>query len=218
MAFRALQKTRTLLLTAMSLWLAASTFAAEYSYFITADGSTYWTNGVIGINPEKIEEAKHAPDARPAELDPEGNWGLFGYDCQVSLRFEKPEFSTNEPITATLIVRNVGTNECTFCFKPFFTFNIANSISIINPQGTVLERSDLPLMKSGRLSRIVNSTGHDWYWLGPGTQNKFKLDLKSHFDLPPGRYVVYGQVQLQDSETKIFSNEIQSGNAVITIR
>ena len=48
------------------------------------------------------------PKCRPAEDDPEGHWGAPSEGYQLSIRLEKETFTNGEPITASVLLRNVS--------------------------------------------------------------------------------------------------------------
>jgi hypothetical protein len=79
-------------------------------FYFTLDDSltTYDAKGRLIIRPQKIREASLAQESRPAKDDPEGHWGAIIEGFQLSIRFRKRLFCSNEVITATCIIRNVA--------------------------------------------------------------------------------------------------------------
>ena len=195
-----------------------SLIAEDFPFFITDDGHVYQetTNGGRFIRPEKYREALQAKESRPANLDIEGNWGQVTFGTQVSLRFANATFSTNEPVIATLIIRNVGDQEGNYLHR---ADEVANSLVVIGPQGKPLERTDVSKPADARMaSAIAAVTRIHPYFLSPGMQRKFEVDLQTHFDLSaPGRYTVYARPGVLNPATRKYT-EIQSGNATITVK
>jgi hypothetical protein len=57
-----------------------------------------------------IEAAQKSPESRPADQDPEGNWGPATNSFQLSLHLEKRKFAVGDPIVVTMLIRNIATN------------------------------------------------------------------------------------------------------------
>ena len=187
-------------------FLGFSTLANDYTCFITDDGHLYQdaTNGQRFIPQDKIDEAKKADDSRPAEQDLEGNWGKPQFGCQVSLRFAKTNFSTNQPIAAKLIIRDVSETNITFSFRPP---PVASCLTVFGPEGNSLDRIEAPNPRTEREAEILymHVQGVS-LWLGPGVQRIFELDLRNHFDFAaPGRYTVSARPGVLDPVSKKYT-------------
>ena len=59
------------------------------------------------MNPQKVKEGKKLKESLPANEYPEGKWGGIKGGFQLSMCFEKQIFTNDEPIMATILVRNV---------------------------------------------------------------------------------------------------------------
>ena len=209
-------KSSSLIIGALSLFLGFKTFAKEYPYFIDQDGYGYLTttNGERIVDPAYIEKAKRALDSRPAAQDPEGNWGAVVDGLQVSIRLDKKTYDTNEPIVATIIMRNVSENERVFDISR----GLPCYITIIDPQGRKLERSDWYPKNTfqGSVQRLVKQVVHkDVY---PGMQVKLQLDLRKFFNLTnSGQYTVSTKMAMYKSDLKSAMEDVSSGSTSIAI-
>jgi hypothetical protein len=59
---------------------------------------------------QQVHAAMPLPESRPAALDPGGHWGNVVSGLQMSVRLDKKESPVGQPVTVTVIVRNVTTN------------------------------------------------------------------------------------------------------------
>lgn len=59
---------------------------------------------------EQMKRESNSVESRPAELDPDGNWGTVVDGVQVSIRLSTNIFTLGQPINATVLVRNTTTN------------------------------------------------------------------------------------------------------------
>jgi|SRR5208282_34015 len=144
------------------------------SFFVTADGMWWWT-------PEKIQAAKTNIECQSAENDSAGHWSPIFYGYQLSIRFSKDVFQTNEPVIATIIFRNAGTNTLNN-FTPYGG-DLDFKIVIKDENGKELPDSFVP----GR------TTGHSSQW-PPGTQYKYESNLTKRYGISkPGTYSVIVQ-------------------------
>ena len=146
--------------------------------YITDDGFLiHVRDGQIKMNPQKIEEAKKTRECLSASEFPEGNWGNIQSGFQLSLRLEKESFTNNEPIIATILLRNV-TNQV-------LTFPLINEPGKDGPINLTAVDSKGNMLPVGS-DEITIISSHDEK-LFPGTQKKFVERL--------------GQVKLETNET-----------------
>ncbi len=127
---------------------------------------------------EAIELAKTNVECQPADNDPGGHWGERIIGEQLSIRFKKDAFQTNEPVIATIIYRNAGTND--LIHGTPFGGDLDFRIVITDENGRQLPDSFVP----GR------TMGHGSQW-HPGTQYKCQSNLTHRFGLSkPGTYSI----------------------------
>jgi len=143
----------------------------------------------IGTNglPAHVENAaacRLPGEDLPADQDTNGNWGFLSEGFQLSIRFEKTAFSNNEPIVASIILRNVSESLLEHVSsKPDKTEFILH-----NEGGIPVERIDV-FRQSATIQQIV--MGASRWPLNPGEQRKYKVVLNQLFDLSrPDTYFV----------------------------
>ena len=164
------------------------------SFFITMD---------YRLTPqESAEIARTNAECQPAIDDPDGHWGPIIYGCELSIRFEKFTFRTNESVIARIIYRNAGTNFLNYG-TPFggaldFRFRIRDQ------DGRELADSFKP----------ARTTGHHGPW-PPGTQYKYECNLTERFGLSkPGVYTILVHRRIRGPAGII---DVASGTATIKI-
>lgn len=199
----------------MLLSLQNGLLAEDYTYFITENDGIFYveTNGTRVIDPAQIDQAKKAKDSRPAEQDPEGNWGAISNGMQASIRFDTNSFVTNDHITATVIVRNVGKEWRMFTIP----VGLASCISVLNPEQKRLERKDWKDPKSniGQLQR--SSHGPNAISVDPGMQRKLNIDLQLFYDFSrAGEYCISVKMKTYPERSDDFK-WVQSGDTVVAI-
>jgi hypothetical protein len=109
----------------------------------------------------------------PAELFPEGNWGAPQNGFQLSIRFEKQNYVSGEPVVATILLRNV-TNS-------LVKYTAMTMTSQSSPIGLIVadEKGKLTPVNS---DDVIVSSVRD-VTLYPGTQNKFEERLDTMYNL-----------------------------------
>jgi hypothetical protein len=202
------------------LFLAVTLVAAQSTQtnqvWVTDDGSAYFeSNGVFSLNPRKLAEAQRLPECQPAELDPAGNWGTPGEGFQISLRLPKATYGTNEPIAATVITRNLTTNQI------YFTVGMLKSLEVVASRGgqplrTKEEIGMEKLPPFQRELRAMRSHPHDWS-VAPRTQSSETIRLDELFDLSvAGDYSVQVTRRVRQADGK-GTAEVESGTAAFRI-
>lgn len=189
--------------------------AKDYPYFINEDGRVFYsdTNGSRLVLRERVEEAKKEQDCRPAEQDIDGHWGAVSNGMQASIRFERGLFATNDHITATVIMRNVGKEWRMFTMP----LGLASCVSVSNQEQKQLERKDWadPQSNIGQLQRASHSQSARH--VDPGMQRTLKIDIQEFYDLSlPVKYTVYVKMKTYPENSGDFK-WVQSGNATIII-
>jgi hypothetical protein len=121
-----------------------------------------------------IKEAEKAVECQPSDQDVKGNWGEATNGFQLSLRFEKTEFTNGEPISAAMLMRNISGVEETY-FRPIKIVIIKDGNTLKRKDSNGLIEINAPLIKT----------------LFPQTQDKYILNICKIYDLSePGKYAV----------------------------
>jgi hypothetical protein len=156
---------------------------------------------------EQIEAAKRAKDSRPAEDDPEGNWGTVSEGFQLSIRLEKNSFTNGEPISAYMILRNVSDKALRF------------PVSYGNDPETklTLKKGETALLTHDEALSIPRTDSFSLQPMPAGIQCKYTLDLSTIFDLKTnGTYSIQATKKIPNmDQTKRAS--VDSGTAVFQI-
>lgn len=167
------------------------------------------------VDYEEVKAAMAAPENRPVALDPEGHWGKENGGYQLSVRFKKSAFSTNEPIIGSVIVRNVGERMLGVVLN--IPDNLNRIIVCDSNNVVVAPRPILPATTfKERLQGIVNGAGGRI--LSPAMQFKYELDVREKYDLPPGKYSVQVCRKPHPQYNKEPPREVCSGLAQIEIK
>lgn len=174
--------TKLLIAAVLSLAACAAICASETNtVYPTDDGHLLMGLPSSTMMLEKVAAARQNKECLPAENFPEGNWGRSNLGYQVSLRFTKPVFKSGDPITATVLVRNV-------------TNRVLDHHDIHNPMGgpvhfsiTTADGKEVPERpyQPGYVSGSSFSPQ-----IAVGTQRKYDMKLNWGFDLPSGSYKV----------------------------
>src|ERR1035437_5486511 len=100
----------TLALVSFSVSLAVR--AQTNQFYVTDERPKEY--GSFVSTAEQIEQARKAKYSRPANDDPEGNWGAVSEGFQLSIRFPKESFTNGEAIVASILLRNVTNTPLTY--------------------------------------------------------------------------------------------------------
>jgi len=194
------------------------------AFYVTDDRITNFNEFIPTV--DQIEGAKHARESRPAEKDPEGNWGVVEEGFQLSIRLEKKRFTNGEPIQASIFLRNVSDKQLTYYFhsSPGIALRMFAS-----RDGQRLYRNDeaKPGMTFKEQLKCAYS-GHRWSAkLEPGTQREFIAQLTDVFNLSTnGEYKVHASHEIISllntnmpirDRTNPFATNVVSGVATIYI-
>ena len=159
-------------------------------------------------------DAMHgAKESLQAIADPDGNWGQAVEGFQMSIRFNKKSFLTNEPIKVSILLRNTTNHIVGYgaffgigMDSPVCNFVITNSAHIKIPRKPNLD------------GIFVLDGGSRPFELHPQTQRKYEVFLDfRRFDLSkPGTYsiIAKGSVPRADGNGQAV---IESGVVAITI-
>ena len=88
---------------------AAESYAASNETFFLPQPSTPFVT-----EEDLLAFARQSPECRPAENDPEGNWGEPSEGFQLSLRFAPRLYTNREPIIFRCIMRNLSDRELSY--------------------------------------------------------------------------------------------------------
>ena len=157
--------------------------------------------------PEQIESAKTNIECQPAESDPAGHWGERIIGAQLSIRFAKDTYQTNEPIIATIIYRNTRTDR-DLNYSWAFGGDLDFQFLIKDKNGKTFPDS---FVRPERVSPVVTR------W-PPGTQYKYHSNLTKRYGLSePGTYSISVQRRLSIHDSKGNWEVLSSGTATIKI-
>ena len=196
--------------------------APPVQMFVTEDGATATDPAAkAALDKWRIQKASTAKESRPANLDPEGNWGEPSSGMQMSIRLDKSSYKVGEPVNATIIVRNLDQKPREY--RVFYPDERGFGLNLF-AQGRpapVLSKIDARATNEfGKVARLpITKVGH--FWLSPATQQKHEVRLDRIYDLAlPGSYQIMASREIDDPDTggkslistKAASFEIVSGN------
>ncbi|MBM3875922.1 MAG: hypothetical protein FJ386_04275 [Verrucomicrobia bacterium] len=121
--------------------------------------------------------------SKPATEDVDGNWGFENAGYQVSLRFTKETFSSEEPIVGFALVRNLNNHAVRVPTRnAFIDFEFT---AVDANKRTVTERAETTALRNRQIGRVGATK------LEPFEQVAYEFDLRRGFDLTvPGQYFV----------------------------
>jgi hypothetical protein len=130
----------------------------------------------------KRQPAQYGAEQLPAEQDPAGNWGSVTNGLQLSARFYTTNLVTGQPLTAVILVRNLGPREVTRGGGSSANYNY---FLTLHRDGRLVAPL-IPPLKS-------DHDGSAWHYDFPvGTQLRETLRLDKIFDLTqPGKYELF---------------------------
>jgi hypothetical protein len=204
------------ILTALVLSATASGVLGDTNrYYLTDDFATHYGD-TLPFTPEQIERAKHAPECRPAAQDPEGHWGPVTEGFQLSIRLQKASFTNGEPVTASVILRNVSGR----LLRYFAAYANDPLLKIV----LMRDRERVPSIDEqksnappGKALRPILTGSMGSFQSPPGTQRKFLVRLDKLFELRTnGEYVVQAIRVVPSLDTKS-EEEVASGKATFQI-
>jgi hypothetical protein len=154
---------------------------------------------------QQLEAARHSPECRSAELDPEGHWGGIAAGLQLGVRLSTNTFRSGEPIDMVIILRNTTTNVIKVPFVGMDSMDLF-----------VLKAKD-PLSATNRSLWLSHSGGRP-IALPPRNQTKYwPYRLTDIFDLSaPGAYHILAKCRKFKGPYADWPG-ITSGTAELTI-
>jgi hypothetical protein len=135
----------------------------------------------VELSSQEVEEVTEKQECRPAKEFPKGNWGNIEGGFQLSLRFEKTAFTNNEPITASLLLRNISDGSLMYDALPIGYSDGPIGFKIVSSDGHNLPQHS---------HELGTTSGGTVATLFPGTQARFAERLDKRFDLTNGTYSV----------------------------
>lgn len=153
------------------------------------------------IHIKDIEDAKNSPESRPVEQDTQGHWGQVTNGLQLSLRFEKETFTNDEPVIATVLLRNATKSPVTF-----LRYHISSRPS---PVDVLAFKDQKPFPVKGHSDEIEVISANQ-ITIYPQTQCKYRVKLNDYYDLTGGGEFVFraeygrqGEISSQDVRIQI---------------
>lgn len=184
----------------------------DTNVFLTDDGALIHKlrSGETMIREKRYEEAKRLKESRPAKDDPEGHWGSAAGGYQLSLRFPKSNYAVDEPVIATVLVRNV-TNSVLPYLETFLRQRPGPMDVTAAHNGSNLASK----LEGG--SGTVSITSTRQLKLFPQTQFKFDVNLGQIYSLTnAGEYIFQATHMFPSSSTNAPSLDISSEKVRIT--
>jgi len=195
------------------IFISSAVISAQTNqFYITDDRPTYFDPFVPTV--DQIERAKHSKESRPAGNDPECNWGKVSDGFQLSIRLEKQLFTNDEPITASILLRNITDKPLKYYFS---TPKDRELQIIVNKNKQKLYRKDewRPGITFKEGLKYI-AAGNQWSaTVGPGTQRKFVVNLTDIFDLTTnGEYKVHARQETMTIAAMSLTNAAEVKDAI----
>lgn len=155
----------------------------------------------------RLQHGEIIPEILPANQDTNGNWGVSMEEWQLSARFRRHEFLTNEPVWAVIILRNLNSTSRTVALSD-------HSYKYILLQGT---NKFIHEIKTPPRDQQREDSSESWYAINMKGEGLMVVHLKDYFDLShPGEYSFQAQIRVPKLDGKGYSNVI-SGKASFQI-
>jgi hypothetical protein len=156
------------------------------------------------VDSNSLAKAIDSGESKPEGKDQQGNWGSVSEGFRLSLRFTTTESKRGQPITATVLVRNVSQQDLEFdrlMTDWDFQFRVSDNF--------------------GHLLKDVNPAepgflGHKTFPLYPRTQRKYIIRLDPHFVFEKGEYSISVKTRVPKLEG-LGTSEIASDTASVKI-
>jgi hypothetical protein len=159
--------------------------------------------GSAAPKPSQFETALTAKESRPADRDPEGNWGEANNGAQLSVRFDRTVFHLGEPVLANVFLRNITNRPLSRGIPRGTGFDSALCRFIVTgPGDKPTTRVEQPSFR-GFSGSVRNAT------LYPKAQWKSPVCLNDIFKMDePGTYLVTGLAGAEDPTVEIRSRRV----------
>jgi hypothetical protein len=154
--------------------------------FLTDNGRLFWyKKGERLVETRVIEEAQKSQESRPAERDPEGHWGAATNGFQLSLRFEKADYTNGEPVTGIILLRNVSDKPLKYTRAAVIGHPSPIAVSVWKDGKKANLKTDDGMFI---VPSAIGVTVH------PRTQHRYQLRLERFYDLSQsGTYSVQAE-------------------------
>lgn len=148
-------------------------------------------------------------ECRPAELDPEGHWGLVVYGFQASIRSKTNVFLVGTNIPVAIVFRNTTTNVLSI---PSVSKGMESSFVIEDEAGQIVSYDNHKFQPGG--------SAYGFRPFAPKHQTKIEYDLNTQFSLKPGTYKICTEWRVfeQSPITKKITNYTNLYSGVLTIK
>jgi uncharacterized protein (DUF2147 family) len=152
--------------------------------FVTEKASTNFEMFTVVTNPTPLA------DAQPAKDDSVNNWGEVRDGAQISIRLSKTSYMIDEPINATILLRNVSDKQVKFLFfepKDAILKLILTKESQADTNGIQMTATNLVIPEissrgaSGKVWRPI---------IQAGKQYAFNIGLTNFYSLSAGKYKI----------------------------
>ena len=171
---------KPLVLIASLLVASFAVSAAETNtIYVTDEGGLFLESDARGryMDPAKVEAARKMRECLPAADFPEGNWGQTNGGFQLSLRLNKTSYTNDEPIVATLLLRNVTNCLQMSCVTPLVPFDGPIRMRVTSDAGVVIPEKAVEVVVGPGIGAVF-----------PGTQRKYVEHLNRAYALTNGTY------------------------------
>ena len=151
------------------------TNAFPTNVFLTDENMLFsYRKGERLVRTQRVQEALRSNESRPAEQDPQGHWGKMVDGFQISLRFDKQEFTNGEPIVAAILMRNVSEKRLSYTTQMVSQQPSPVYVSVWRGDEKLKVSVDehAPNLSS---TRVVS--------LYPRTQHRYHIRLDKYYDL-----------------------------------
>lgn len=194
--------------------LAAKGEAAN-EFFVTEDRYVriMFLDGVASPYVDLMTADIRIRESLPVQDFPEGNWGGPEHGLQLSLRFNKTNYTNGEAIVAVLLLRNTSaTNLNLFEYCPYTefcdgpaNFNVVGPLGVVPPSHPPLIPAVMPTLRDAPASK---------------TQHKILEHVNSGYQLTNGTYTVQAVLKViyPGQGNRYGHCEIKSAKVPIVVR
>ena len=160
-------------------------------------------SGRVVVPTNAVAAALKAPESRSAENDPEGHWGPIVAGWQLSLRLSTNTFAPGQPLSGTVLLRNVTDNEKEYYYVA--TEREAFPVTWVKEDIKATNRIVAPQPEG-----LISPHGFAFH---PRSQRRFELQLAK----PPGatgKFRVSVSTRVYEQGTDL---EVSSGGVPVTL-
>jgi hypothetical protein len=198
------------LISGFTLLSANAANAGTHEVYVTDDRTVYHHETNL-LTEARLRAALAAKDSRPAEADPEGNWGAAVEGFQLSIRLDKATYTNGEPIAARVILRNVSGGD----LKYRITYGLERDFvySVKRGEEELLSREQAAATNFLGKLRMVKAGSSGIYTSPAWTQRACSNILSDSFELNArGDYTVIARREIPTQDAKAL-REVVSGTA-----